>query len=46
MRIKSGVLLTALAFALPAAAQTDGTPAKPAGDVEKLWKIETAGISG
>ncbi|HEX5052161.1 MAG TPA: hypothetical protein VFZ65_10340 [Planctomycetota bacterium] len=46
MRYKSGVLLTALAFALPAAAQTEGTPAKPAQDVTKLWKVEATGIGG
>src|SRR5688572_3911595 len=47
MRIKSGVLLAALAFALPAAAQkTEGQQGKTAGEVEKLWKIEATGIAG
>ena len=47
MRIKSGVLLAALAFALPATAQqTEGQEGKQAGNVEKLWKIEVSGIGG
>lgn len=47
MRIKSGVLLAALAFALPATAQqTEATESKQASNVEKLWKIEVSGISG
>lgn len=46
MRIKAGVLLAALAFALPAVAQTTGQEAKTEGKVEKLWKIEVSGISG
>jgi hypothetical protein len=47
MRIKSGVLLAALALAIPAAAQeTEGQQGAPAGNVEKLWKIEASGIGG
>jgi len=45
MRIKNGALLAALAFALPVVAQTEGQEAKDK-NVEKLWKIEAAGISG
>lgn len=46
MRIQSGMLLAALVFALPAAAQkTEGQEAKPA-ETEKLWKIEASGIGG
>jgi hypothetical protein len=46
MRITAGVLLTAFAFALPALAQTESQPAKADVAVDKLWKIEAAGISG
>jgi hypothetical protein len=46
MRITAGALIAAIAFALPAAAQTEAQPAKATGPVEKLWKIEASGISG
>ncbi len=46
MRIKNGALLAALAFALPAVAQTEGQETKAQKATEKLWKIEAAGISG
>jgi hypothetical protein len=46
MRITAGVLLAAFVFALPGSAQTETQPAKATGPVEKLWKIEAAGISG
>ena len=45
MRSKFGMLLAALAFALPAVAQTEGQEQKEK-NVEKLWKIEASGISG
>lgn len=45
MRIQSSMLLAALAFALPAAAQTEAQESKPA-NLEKLWKIQASGISG
>jgi hypothetical protein len=44
MRIQAALLLAAFAFSLPA--QTDAQPAKKDGATEKLWKIETNGISG
>jgi len=40
------MLLAALAFALPALAQTKAEPRTPEGTTEKLWKIEASGISG
>ena len=46
MRITAGVLLAAFVFALPAMAQTESQPVKASGAVDKLWKIETSGISG
>lgn len=46
MRIKNGALLAALAFALPAVAQTEGQESKEKKNVEKLWKIEATGLSG
>lgn len=46
MRITAGKLLAALAFALPAMAQTESQPIKATAAVDKLWKIETSGISG
>jgi hypothetical protein len=46
MRITAGVVLAAIAFALPSSAQTESQPPKATGAVEKLWKIEAAGISG
>jgi hypothetical protein len=41
-------LLAALCFAVPTFAQeTEGQEGqKPAGNVEKLWKIECSGIGG
>jgi hypothetical protein len=45
MRIKASALL-AVAFALPAVAQTAAQPRAEEAKVEKLWKIETSGISG
>ena len=38
--------LAALAFALPAVAQTEGQDAKPKVETEKLWKIQCSGIGG
>ena len=46
MRIKAGVLLACVAFAVPALAQTKAESTKAEGATEKLWKIEVAGISG
>ena len=46
MRTTASVLLATLAFALPAAAQTEGQESKTTGNVEKLWKIEASGIGG
>ena len=46
MRRNAGMLLAALAFALPALAQTKAEPRTPEGTTEKLWKIEASGISG
>lgn len=46
MRIQPTMLLAALAFALPAAAQTEGQEGKEAVATEKLWKIQASGISG
>ena len=47
MRIKASALLVAAAFALPALAQTEAKPApKAEANTQKLWKIETSGISG
>lgn len=46
MRITAGAMLAALAFAVPALAQTEVQKAAPKGDVEKLWRIEATGISG
>lgn len=46
MRITAGAMLAALAFALPAVAQTQGTDTAPKKDVEKLWRIEATGIGG
>lgn len=45
MRSKFGTLLAALTFTFAAVAQTEGQEAK-AKNVEKLIKIEAAGISG
>lgn len=45
MRITAGVL-AAFALALTAQAQTEAPPVKATGEVVKLWKIETSGISG
>ncbi len=46
MRIQASVLLTALAFAVPALAQTEAQPKPATTAVEKLWKIEASGIGG
>ena len=46
MRTNAGVLLAALAFALPALAQTKTDPRPAEGTTEKLWKVEATGISG
>ena len=46
MRTKTAMLLSALAFALPTLAQTEGQEQKPKKEVEKLWRIEASGISG
>lgn len=46
MRITAGMLIAALAFALPAAAQTQAQPAKADVPSSKLWKIEASGIGG
>jgi hypothetical protein len=46
MRIQASALLAAFAFALPAVAQTEAQPAKATEPTEKLWKIETTGITG
>jgi len=39
-------MLAAFAFAIPAMAQTEGQDGKEKKNVEKLWRIECAGISG
>jgi hypothetical protein len=46
MRIQTGVLLATLAFACSATAQTEGQQGKTTGAVEKLWKIQAAGLGG
>lgn len=46
MRIKASTLLAALAFAIPALAQTKGTEEKAKVETEKLWKIECSGVGG
>ena len=46
MRNQASALLAAFVFALPAVAQTRAQPAKATEPTEKLWKIETTGISG
>ena len=47
MRIKASALLAAVAFALPALAQTEAQPApKVDSNTQKLWKIEASGING
>lgn len=45
MRTQAGMLLAALAFAVPALAQTQA-PEAPAAKTEKLMKIETSGLGG
>ena len=39
-------VLAALAFAMPAVAQTKGSEVKPKVETEKLWKIQCSGIGG
>lgn len=46
MKQQAFAMLAALAFAVPAFAQTKGQEAKPSVKTEKLWKIECSGISG
>ena len=46
MRSGKFVLLAALALAFPVAAQENRTEVKPQKQVEKLIKVEVAGISG
>ena len=46
MRMQARSVLAALAFAMPALAQTQAEPAKPQAASEKLWKIEASGIGG
>ena len=46
MKMQARTLLAAIAFAIPTFAQTEGQKAKPAGETEKLWKIECSGIGG
>lgn len=44
--MRKHALLAALAFALPAVAQTEGQDAEKAANTEKLWQIECSGIGG
>jgi hypothetical protein len=44
--MQASVLLGALAFAVPALAQTEAQPKPPAAATEKLWKIEATGLGG
>jgi hypothetical protein len=40
------IVLTAFAFAVPAAAQTTTAASQPATLTEKLWRIESSGLGG
>ncbi len=46
MRTQARTLLAALAFAIPALAQTKAPEPKATANTEKLWKIETTGLGG
>lgn len=46
MRNQMGALLASLGLACAAIAQTESQPSKPTDAVEKLWKIESSGLSG
>ena len=44
--MRKHALLAALAFAIPAIAQTEGQDKKAPAKTQKLWKIECSGIGG
>ena len=46
VRTPAYALLAAMAFAVPALAQTEGQEAKPTSNTETLWKLECSGIGG
>jgi hypothetical protein len=46
MRTQAAALLAALAFTMPAMAQTQGQPAKEEKQTQKMWKIEATGLGG